>query len=479
VRELAETALGAAKRGGASYADIRIVRRRDRYIHVKNDNVEAVTQGSSRGFGIRALVDGAWGFSSSSEMTKEEAREVAAEAVKIAKASALVKGGDVRLAPEEAHMDSYRTNFARDPFTVPLEEQIQLLVEAQKLLGIDPVIKVRTATASFFHQVSSFASTEGAYIEQDILQSGAGIQATAIQAGEVEVRSYPASFGGDFRQAGWEFVEGLKLLENAPRVGRQALELLAAKKCPAGSSDLVLGTNQMALQVHESCGHPTELDRVLGMEASYAGTSFLTPEKRSGFPYGSEGVTIVADATVPGGLGTFGYDDEGVKAQRVELVRKGLFVGYQTSRETAPLFGERSSGAMRADGWDHIPLIRMTNINLEPGDWKLEELLQDTRSGLYMDTNKSWSIDDLRLNFQFGTEVAWQINDGELGEMYRYPTYTGITPEFWRTCDAVCSEREAHLWGIPNCGKGEPGQTARVGHRTAPARFRGVRVGVA
>ena len=230
--------------------------------------------------------------------------------------------------------------------------------------------------------------------------------------------------------------------------------------------------------MHESCGHPVELDRVLGTEASFAGTSFLTLEKLGRFHYGSEQVNLVADATVPGALGSFAYDDEGVPGQRTEIVREGLFCGYLSSRETAAQIEGDSSGAMRADGWNRLPLIRMTNINLEPGDWTLDELIADTKRGLFLGTNTSWSIDDQRLNFQFGTEVAYRIEDGELGELMRNATYTGVTPQFWGSCDAVCDADHWQVWGVPNCGKGEPMQTARVGHGVAPARFRDVRVGV-
>ncbi len=446
---------------------------------VKNDNVEAVAEGASRGFGIRVLVQGAWGFASSSTLTAPEVEASAALATRIARASAKVKGRGVRLAPSEARKGSWRSNWTKDPVDVPLEERIALLMEAQGALAVDPSVKIRSASTSSFRERKTFSSTEGSSLEQEVLITGAGIHALALAGGEVQQRSYPAAFGGDYRAGGWEFVEGLDLIGHAPQTGREAVSLLTAKKCPSGKSDIVLGSNQMALQVHESCGHPTELDRVLGMEASFAGTSFLTPEKRGDFQYGSPEVNIAADATVPGGLGTFGYDDEGVRAQAVDLVRQGNFVGYQSSRETAAEFGLASSGGMRADGWDRIPLIRMTNINLRPGEWDVGELIEDTRKGIYMDTNKSWSIDDLRLNFQFGTEVAWAIEDGSLGELLSYPTYTGITYELWRGCDAVGDEASAHLWGVPNCGKGEPGQTMRVGHRTAPARFRGVRVGVA
>jgi len=253
---------------------------------------------------------------------------------------------------------------------------------------------------------------------------------------------------------------------------------LSAEQCPQGTKDIIIHDSQLALQIHESCGHPIELDRVFGQEASYAGTSFLTPEKKGTFQYGSDKVTIYADATIPGGLGSFGYDDEGVPAQRTLIVDKGVFKNYLSSRETAHELGELSSGAMRADGWNRIPIIRMTNINLDPGDWSLDEMIKDTKDGIYMETNKSWSIDDKRLNFQFGVEMAYEIKDGSLGRMLKNANYTGITYEFWRSCDAVAGEDEWHLWGLPNCGKGEPGQTAHVGHGAAPARFRNVKVGV-
>jgi TldD protein len=239
-----------------------------------------------------------------------------------------------------------------------------------------------------------------------------------------------------------------------------------------------LDSSQLALQIHESIGHPIELDRILGTEASYAGTSFVGPEMVGHFKYGSGLVNIVADATCPGGLGTFGYDDEGIKAQRVPIISQGILINLLTSRETAHHLGKESNGTMRADGWNRIPLIRMTNINLEPGEWTLERMIADTEEGLFLTTNRSWSIDDKRINFQFGTEVGWEIKSGKLNEMVKNPTYTGITPRFWGSCDAIGNRDHWQMWGTPNCGKGEPGQVAHVGHGTAPARFRNVQVGV-
>ncbi|MCK4656426.1 MAG: TldD/PmbA family protein, partial [candidate division Zixibacteria bacterium] len=282
----------------------------------------------------------------------------------------------------------------------------------------------------------------------------------------------------DYACAGYEFIEGLQLLENAERVREEAIALLKAPPMPAGAADVILGGSQMALQVHESCGHPSELDRVLGTEISLAGGSFLSLDQVGKLKYGSDIVNIYADATVPGGLGSFGYDDEGVKAQRAPIVEKGLFVGYLTSRETAPVVDQKSNGTMRADGWNSLPLIRMTNHNLEPGDAKIDDLIADTEGGYMLETNKSWSIDDKRLNFQFGCEIAWKIENGKKGQIYKNPLYTGMTPKFWNSCDAICDKSHWHVWGIPNCGKGEPMQTAHVAHGAAPTRFRQIEMGV-
>ena len=411
----------------------------------------------------------------------DEIDRVAELAVRIAKASALVQSAPVRLSPVEPAEGSFEFEVQKDPFDIPIEDKIALLLDADSVMRKIPEIKVSQGIMEFWRTETVFASTEGSYIRQIKTESGAGIEAIAASEGEVQKRSYPAA-GGDFAAKGYEFIESMDLVGQAERVAREAVELLSAPQCPSDIRTLILEGSMLALQVHESCGHPVELDRVLGTEASYAGTSFLTPEKLGHFRYGSDIVNIVADATCLGGLGSFFYDDEGVPAQKVDLVREGIFVGYLTSRETAAELGENahSNGAMRADGWNRIPLIRMTNINLEPGDWTLEEMIKDTKNGLYAETVSSWSIDDKRLNFEFATEIAWEIKDGSLGQIYKNPTYTGITPEFWANCDAIAGKdkEEWRLWGIPNCGKGEPVQTAHVGHGVAPARFQNVRIGI-
>ncbi len=472
-------ALDKARDLGASYADIRIVTNKRESIRTKNGNVDSMGSSVSKGFGVRVLYDGAWGFASSSLVNEEEVGAITEEAVSIAKASASLKRGKgVELAPVESITARWESKFKVDPFDVKAEDKICRLLEADALMRKNPQVRIASGSMWCMREDKVFASTEGSYIEQVKTETGAGIEAMATDGREMQRRSYPNSAGGDCGSVGYEMVLDLDLSEHAERIASEAVALLSAKQCPNLNTTLILDSSQLTLQVHESCGHPIELDRVFGQEASYAGTSFLTPEKQGTFRYGSDQVNIVADATLPGGLGSFGYDDEGVPAQRVSVIDEGIFKNYLSSRETASELGQLSTGAMRADGWNRIPIIRMTNVNLEPGDWTLDEMIKDTDEGIYMETNKSWSIDDKRLNFQFGTEVAYEIKDGSLGAMLKNPNYTGITYEFWRSCDAVGNEDEWRLWGLANCGKGEPGQVAHVGHGAAPARFRNVKVGV-
>jgi TldD protein len=489
--EVIARALDTATAQGAQYADVRLVRQERQFVLVRDGTVERVSLEEDAGFGVRALVDGAWGFASSYRTDPAEADAVAGEAVRLARASARVHHRPVVLGEPVRSRGEYRTPVAVDPFAVPLDEKIALLLRADEAMRRVPKITATTGQIVSIRDRKSFASTEGAHTEQEIVQTGGGISATAAGAGEVQRRSYPNSGGRNQVCEGYEFVHGIDLEGNATRVAEEAAALLTAPQCPSGVRTVILDGSQLALQVHESCGHPIELDRVFGSEAAFAGTSFLTPEKLGTFRYGSEAVTISADATLPGGLGTFGYDDEGVAATRTVLVDHGRFTGYLSSRDTAAELEETlgrlgisppgggplaSNGTARADGWNRIPIVRMTNVSLEPGEWRLEDLIADTTDGLYLETNRSWSIDDRRLNFQFGTEWCREIKGGRLGQVYRNATYTGITPEFWGRCDAVC--REWRVWGTPNCGKGEPMQTAHVGHGAAPARFRDVQVGV-
>jgi TldD protein len=477
LKDLTDLALDTATRLGASYADIRIIQTQYESVSAKNEKVSGIGKSEDEGFGVRVIVDGAWGYSSSSRVTKSEIERISAEAVDIARASATLKKTDVVLAPEEPHEDVWRTPIQKDPFKIPLETKIDLLlkINAEMMKAID--IKVASSQMSFMKELQFFANNEGSFIEQEILRSGAGCSATAVGNGDMQTRSFPSSHGGGFMCRGYEMIEEMPLLDNAQQTAEEASALLTAPKCPEKKADLILGGSQLALQIHESVGHPTELDRVLGTEANYAGTSFVTTDKLGKLQYGSPVVNIVADSTVPYGLATIGYDDEGVEAQRWHLIENGLFVGYLTSRETALVVGEkRSRGAMRADGWRRIPLIRMTNISLMPGEWTLDDLIADTKDGIYMDSNKSWSIDQKRLNFQFGTEIAWEIKNGKKTRMLKNAVYQSITPEFWNSCDAICDKDHFVLWGVANCGKGQPGQTAEMSHGAAPARFRNIQI---
>ena len=478
MRDLAMRALDTAKQRGADYADVRIVRFKSESVAVRNRNVESLTADESLGLGVRVIVGGYWGFAATHRMTTDAADEVAAEAVRVAKASGAVRGPRADIGPAQAASGTYTTPVRTDPFAVSLDDKIALLLRAND--EMQAVSNIVSAEGSVYCQREEkiFASSEGAYVEQDLYETGCGIEATAVDEGEVQNRSYPNSVGRHQGTEGWEFVERYDLAGNARRVAEESRELLSAKSLEPGTTTVILDGSQVALQIHESCGHPIELDRVLGTEAAFAGMSFLTTDKLGSFMYGSPLVNMTADATIPGGLGTFGYDDEGVPAQSTPIVRDGRFVGYLTSRETAAALGQRSNGAMRASGWNRIPLIRMTNVSLEPGTWTLEDMIADTDDGIYMETNRSWSIDDKRLNFQFGTEVGREIKHGKLGALIKNATYTGITPKFWGSCDAIANRDHWVVWGTPNCGKGQPEQVAHTGHGASPARFRNVQVGL-
>jgi TldD protein len=397
--------------------------------------------------------------------------------VQIAQASAVVAGEFVDLGDPVNTTGSYTTPVTVDPFAVPVEEKLDLLFRADSIMRRNAGVRVAESNVLAVRTRKWFGNTEGAFLEQVIYECGGAIAATAVNDTEIQVRSYPNSFRYQ-GTGGWEYVTEADFGANAERVAEESVKLLFADVCPPKETTLILGSSQLALQIHESCGHPTELDRVFGTEAAFAGRSFLTTDKRNNFRYGSEIVNLTADSVRPSGLGTFGWDDEGLPASSTALVKDGGFVGYLMSRETASRLGLRSNGCMRAESWNRIPLIRMTNVSLEPGTWELADIIADTDDGILMETNRSWSIDDLRLNFQFGTEVGYEIKNGKQGRLLKNCTYGGITPEFWNSCDAIANEKYWTLWGTPNCGKGEPMQTMGTGHGASPARFRNVKVGI-
>src|SRR5271166_348219 len=484
MKEIAGWALETAKLRGASLAEARIVDERHRALATKNGRIGNASDSESLGIGIRVIADGAFGFAASDDLSRQGVESCAARAVAIANASATVKSQELRMAPEPAHQAEWASPCEIDPFAIPIETNLELLFAIDAELRKNKGVTLAEANLNFRRYEQWFYSTEGSEIHQTVVTTGAGYSAHSFEGSEIQKRSYPNSFGGQYQNRGYELIDELKLLEHAPRIAEEAVALHAADQCPEGTYDIVLDSSQLSLQIHESIGHAIELDRVLGMEANFAGTSFLTLDKLRTLKYGSEIVNAVADATESHGpgLGTFAFDDEGVAAQRIPIITNGLFTGYLSSRDTAPTIGaSRSGGCLRAESWSRLPIVRMTNVSVLPGPdpLTLEQLIASTERGILMETNRSWSIDDKRYNFQFGCEIGWEIVGGKRGRMLKNPSYSGITTEFWNSMDAICSRDEWTLWGIPNCGKGQPQQVMGTGHGAAPARFRRVAVGTA
>lgn len=482
MRDLAAKALEAATRRGVGYADVRVEEAWERHVSTKNGRPGHVGSYTSEGAGIRVLVDGCWGFAATDDLSTKGIDRAAALAIEIARAGQLARKSDVRLVPEPAHAAVWCSDCRVDPFSIPVEQNLALLLRVDAELRRVRGVTMAEASMAFVRRRQVFVNSEGSRIEQTRTTSGAGYTAYAYRDGGLQKRSYPNSFGGQHQLKGYELIEELDLEGNAGRVAEEAVALLSADPCPEGEFDLILDSSQLGLQIHESIGHPIELDRVLGAEANYAGMSFLTLDQLGRLQYGSEIVNVVCDARVEHGpgLGTFAFDDEGVAAQRTEIIRDGRFVGYMTSRETAAAVGAaRSNGTMRAENWARLPLIRMTNVSLLPGRQTLEEVFGGVDHAIYMETNRSWSIDDKRYQFQFGCEIAWEIRRGRRVRMLRDPVYSGISTAFWNRCEAIAGAEHWTLWGVPNCGKGQPEQVMGTGHGASPARFRKIRTGAA
>jgi TldD protein len=484
MKDLPSSALDTAEHLGATYADVRVIDERSRALAMKNGRIGTASDARTQGFNVRVIANGAWGFASAADFDRASLDATAAQAVEIAKASAQVKQSEVQLVPEKPVSAEWTTPHQIDPFTISIEQNLARLQTIDAELRSVQGVTLAETNMNFRREEQWFYSSEGADIHQTKYTTGAGYVAYAFAGSEIQKRSYPNSFGGQWQSKGYELIDELQLLENARRIGEEAVALHSADQCPQGLFDIILESSQLGLQIHESIGHPVELDRVLGMEANFAGTSFLTLQKLRTLKYGSDLVNVVADAREEHGpgLGTFAFDDEGVPAQSTPIITNGLFTGYLSSRETAALIGlERSGGTMRAENWNRLPIIRMTNISILPGDTplSLEQLISSTDHGILFDTNRSWSIDDKRYNFQFGTEIGWEIKNGKRARMLKNPSYSGITTEFWNSMDAICSRAEWTLWGTPNCGKGQPQQVMGTGHGAAPARFRKVKVGSA
>ncbi|HEX5824821.1 MAG TPA: TldD/PmbA family protein [Candidatus Limnocylindrales bacterium] len=478
MEDVATAAVEAALAAGAGYADARVMEIRSESMEARNGVIESLDREDRAGVGVRALVGSSWGFFAVPDVGSAAARRAGERATEVARASALVAGKALELAPQPPATGHWASDCREDPWSVSLAEKGDLLVgvtTAMREHGAD----LAEASHNVWDTRKWFVSSEGTKVDQHIVECGAAMSATAVGEGETQRRSYPG-IRGQYGTRGWELIRELDLPGNAARIAEEARALLSADLCPShDATDLILGSEQMGLQIHESVGHATELDRILGWVAAFAGTSWLELPKLGSLRFGSELMNITADATLPGSLGSFGYDDEGTPAHPVDIVRDGIWVGTLSGRDSAALAGiPTSGGAVRADGFDRIPMVRMTNVGLQPGTDSLESMIAATDDGVLMDTNRSWSIDDKRLNFQFGCEIGWEIKGGKRGRLLKNPTYTAISPKFWGALDMLGGPDEWTFWGTPNCGKGQPMQIGHTGHPAVPARFRGIRVGV-
>lgn len=471
--ELAELVLKRITASGAEYGDIRFLDSTIQTVSGEDRRIDSIRDQQDRGFGIRVLYHGAWGFAASSVVSLEEAPRVADLAIEIAKGSASLAIEKVKLVDEPVHRDRIVTPNRIDPFAIPLEQKTALLLETMESVHRQAGVVRSSASLWARRDQKLFVSTEGSRLEFDLLAVGGDFDATAVHEGRFASRT----FNTPYLRMGYELIEEANFLAEAPRLAAQAVENVQAPTIAPGRYDLVLDPEHLSLTMHESCGHPSELDRALGYEANYAGTSFLTTDKRGTFRYGSPHVNLVADNCEPETLAATGYDDDGVACQKWDIVREGIFVGYCTNREVAPNIGEtRSRGSNRADGWGSVPIVRIANIGLEPGKATLDELLAEVKRGIYIEGQGSYSIDQRRYNFQFGGDAFWLIENGKRTHMVRDVVYHGITPEFWNSCDGVADRSHRRRYGFITCGKGQPGQSGWMTHPASHARFRNVNV---
>jgi TldD protein len=474
---LAELALKRAKKLGASYADIRINRYRQEFLFAREQRVQNVSRSQSFGFGVRVLVNGAWGFAASHVVTPETVRRITAAAVEIARANAVYQRHAIELAPVARVIGQWKSAFERDPFEVGADEKIAFLLKVNEAAMKPKGVSFVTSNLSFQNEQKFFASTEGSRTEQYIIRSHPSFSVTAVNRskGDFQTRS---SLPGP-KSIGYEYLQKHDWVKEAGQAGEEAVTKLDAKPVAPGKYDLILHPSHLWLTIHESVGHSTELDRALLWEADFAGTSFLTPQDTGRLQFGSKLCNFFADRTQPEGLATVGYDDEGVPSQRWPLVKEGLFVGWQTTRDLAPLVGQtQSTGCLHADSWGSVPFPRMPNVSLEPGRElvSLEDLASQVDNGIVIYGNGSWSIDHQRYNFQFGGQTFWEIKNGKVGDMLRDVAYQSKTTDFWGSCDGLGGPPTYELNGAANDGKGEPSQANAVSHGCPVARFRQVNV---
>jgi TldD protein len=474
--EVTDAALAHAAKIGASYADIRINRYRRESITTREQQVQNVSRSTSYGFGVRVLVNGAWGFAASNLVEPAAARTAAEQAVAIAKANAILATRKITLAHADRTVTTWTSAFKKDPFEVPLETKIAFLLKLNQT-ALVPGVSFVTSQILFADEQKYFASSEGSRITQRLIRTYPQFQTTATDRASGDFQTRPVVDRA--KLMGYEYVEEYPWLADAEKAGHEVVEKLRAKPVSAGRYDIVVDPSQLFLAIHESVGHSTELDRALGYEANSAGTSFLKPTDAGTLRFGSNIVNIVGDRTQPGGLATTGYDDEGVKADRWHIVRDGIFVDWQTTRELAPQIGQtKSHGCLHCDSWASVPFPRMPNVSLQPAEKQvsLDDLFADIKRGLYVVGRGVSSIDQQRYNFQFGGGVIREIRDGKLGAMVKDAAYQSRTPDFWASCDGIGGPSLYQLWGTAADGKGEPGQTNHVSHGCPPARFRNIPV---
>ncbi|MFC0134786.1 TldD protein [Massilia eurypsychrophila] len=497
-KTLADVGLNAATQAGASYCDVRIGRYLNQFITTRDLNVESVTNTESAGVGVRVICNGAYGFAATSDMSPDGVAGAARQAVAIAKANSRLQSEPVRLAPVKGVGEvSWATPIKKDWRAVPIKEKAELLIAANKA-GMDGGASFMQSLMFQVNQQKYFASTDGSYIDQDVHRMWMPVFATAVDKATNKFRSRqglssPVGMGYEYLDARPEhkvkaaggvctlYTDSYDLIEDARACGRQAKEKLTAKSVAPGKYDLVLSPEHMWLTIHESVGHPTELDRVLGYEANYAGTSFATLDKWQSkkFKYGHERVNIIADKTVPGSLGAVGYDDEGVKCKKWDIIKDGMLVNYQATRDQAHIIGEKEShGCSYADSWSSVQFQRMPNISLAAGTKKLtpDQMIKDVKKGIYIVGAGSFSIDQQRYNFQFGGQLFYEIVNGKIGAPLEDVAYQSNTQEFWNACSAICDESDWRMGGSFFDGKGQPSQSSTVSHGSSTTRFNGINV---
>jgi len=458
------------------YVDIRFTdQRKESYSMVAGETGET-ERSDSFGFGVRVLRRGAWGYAASIDVNEREALRVGRLASDLAVASSKVMKQPVKLSPVKSVNTNWETQLINDPFSMGMEEKSALLVSALEIAQNVKGVSQASGYIEFKRRETWFGSSNDSRIHQVITIPGMGISITAGDGRNQRSRSWPSSHGGYTCTGGFERLKSIVTREAIEKVAAEAVALVTAPPCPEGKFTVVIAPDQMGLQIHESIGHPLELDRVFGVEANFSGTSFAQPELLGKLKYGSHLLNVVTDPTEKYALGSYGYDDDGVRARSSQLIKNGVLVGYLSGRETAARLNLQSSANNRALNWSHYPINRMSNTRLEPGKDSWNDLLAGADNGLFLATNRSWSIDDKRESFRFECEIAWEIKKGKLGKMYHSPSYTGRTLEFWRSCDAVGRSELYENWGTPSCGKGEPSQTIHTSQGSPPVRFTNVAV---